>query len=162
MAVRASGYITFFIGTPVGNTCIQHAIPARIKLDVTLSFPATGNSYRNLQHPFPGFQKLQYQADETSNIIRTEASCNSDEPPQSLGHHQDNSHCWDSLLVQSLAFVVDEVALRYVSISPLSAPLHQCSTLVSLSAVGLRVRRCRASVHRDAGSDLVLVLRSSS
>ena len=24
MAVRTSGYITFFIGTPVGNTCIQH------------------------------------------------------------------------------------------------------------------------------------------
>ena len=25
MAVRTSGYITFFIGTPVGNTCIQQS-----------------------------------------------------------------------------------------------------------------------------------------
>ena len=26
MAVRTSGYITFFIGTPVGNTCIQQCV----------------------------------------------------------------------------------------------------------------------------------------
>jgi hypothetical protein len=31
---------------------MRDAIPLRIKLEVTLSFLATGNSYRNLQHLF--------------------------------------------------------------------------------------------------------------
>jgi hypothetical protein len=41
------------------DTLMRDAIPSRIKLEVTLSFLATGNSYRNL-HTFFGFQKLQY------------------------------------------------------------------------------------------------------
>jgi hypothetical protein len=34
------------------DTLIRDAIPLIIKLEVTLSFLATGNSYRNLQHLF--------------------------------------------------------------------------------------------------------------
>jgi hypothetical protein len=34
------------------DTLIRDIIPSRIKLEVTLSFLATGNSYRNLQHLF--------------------------------------------------------------------------------------------------------------
>jgi hypothetical protein len=34
------------------DTMIRDAVPSRIKLEITLSFLATGNSYRNLQHLF--------------------------------------------------------------------------------------------------------------
>jgi hypothetical protein len=34
------------------DTLMKDAIPSRIKLEVTLPFLATGNSYRNLQHLF--------------------------------------------------------------------------------------------------------------
>jgi len=34
------------------DTILREAIPAKIKLQVTLSFLATGNSYRNLQQLF--------------------------------------------------------------------------------------------------------------
>jgi hypothetical protein len=34
------------------DTLMRNAIPSRIKLEVTSSFSATGNSYRNLQHLF--------------------------------------------------------------------------------------------------------------
>lgn len=34
------------------NTIMREAIPARVKLQVTLSYLATGNSYRNLQQSF--------------------------------------------------------------------------------------------------------------
>ena len=34
------------------DTLMRDAIPSRIKLEVTLSFLATGNGYRNLQHLF--------------------------------------------------------------------------------------------------------------
>lgn len=34
------------------DTILREAIPAKIKLQVTLSFLATGNSYRNLQQSF--------------------------------------------------------------------------------------------------------------
>jgi hypothetical protein len=34
------------------DTLMRDAIPSRIKPEVTLSFLATGNSYRNLQHHF--------------------------------------------------------------------------------------------------------------
>jgi hypothetical protein len=38
--------------TQGSDTLIRDAIPSRIKLEVALSFLATGNSYRNLQHLF--------------------------------------------------------------------------------------------------------------
>jgi hypothetical protein len=34
------------------DTLMRDVIPSRIKLEVTLSFLATGNSYRNMQHLF--------------------------------------------------------------------------------------------------------------
>lgn len=34
------------------DTLMREAIPARIKLEITLNFLATGNSYRSLQHMF--------------------------------------------------------------------------------------------------------------
>jgi len=34
------------------NTVLRDAIPARLKLEITLNFLATGSSYRTLQHMF--------------------------------------------------------------------------------------------------------------
>jgi len=45
MAVRTSGCITFFIGTPVGNTCIQHKRDMRLLTNIH-DPPREGN-YRN-------------------------------------------------------------------------------------------------------------------